>query len=231
MSHNSVFVEAAAEEAATAPIIEGDERAGKLLREARSRIYHWPADFAGFTAELVYCEGEQVLVGTIEAHGSRKIRVELPELEDSRWLRFQIEELIAHRESPSVSKMASKSGCSWGDWDEVYGRRIDFLGDKMSSFYRIKDKKLTQIGRSYKSQDFVINIDAHQDCDGYFAARFYTAYYWSEDDRALVKVETYADEYEQYENLYIPVHRSVTEATGGALKCRSIQFRSIELGK
>jgi hypothetical protein len=224
-----VFIEQAAKEAEEAPIIEGDERAGELLQEARRQIYHWPEDFSGFQCQLVYQEGPQGFTGSLATHGSRKIQIELPELSDARWLRFQVEELIAHREAPSVSRMASKSGCSWGDWDETYGRRIDFLGDKMSSFYRIKDKKLTQIGRSYKNQDFIINIDSHQLCHGSFVANYYTAYYWAQDDQKLSKVETYLDEYEEIGDVFLPVRRHVTEAVDGNLKCRTLIFGNIQL--
>jgi len=224
----SMFVEKAAQEAAEAPVIEGEKQADDLLREARSRIYHWPPEFPGFRCTLKYQEGAETKIGTLSSHGSRKIHLTIPQLEDKRWLRYQIEELIAHREAPSVSRMASKSGCSWGDWDETYGRRIDFLGDKMSSFYRIKNAKLMQIGRSYKKQSFIINIDQHQECDGSFAARYYTAYYWSHEDESLKRVETYIDDYQAVEGVYLPCRRQVTEAVDGRLRCRTIRLENLE---
>ncbi|MCA9777558.1 MAG: DUF3386 family protein [Candidatus Eremiobacteraeota bacterium] len=220
----SVFVEQAAQEAAEAEIVPGDGRADALLREARARIYHWPADFRGFECKIAYLDGVDSFEGTLSTGGSRRIELDLPGLADSRWLRFQIEELLAHREAPEVNKMASKTGCSWGDWDENYGRRIDFLGDKMSSFYRIKDRKLTQIGRRYKGRNFIINIDAHHSYDDKFVANFYTAYYWSNEDEKLVQVETYLDEYQKVGEVHLPARRLVTEAVDGKLRSRCVSF-------
>ena len=192
---SSSFVENAAFEVAQSEIVPGDPRADTLLSEARAAIYHWPADFAGFTAQLQYQEGESELQGVLSCPSSRGLKLDLSGLEDSRWLRFQLEELASHREAPSVSKMASRTGCSFGDWDQIYGRRLDFLGDKMNSFYRIKDNKLCQIGRSTKNQDFIINIDEHQCCQERWVATFYTATYWERESGAVIKTETYQDRY------------------------------------
>lgn len=191
---------------------------------ARAAIYHWPADFAGFTAQLRYQEGAFDLQGLLSSPSSSRLKIDLDGLEDPRWLRFQLEELTSHREAPSVSKMASRTGCSYGDWDPVYGRRIDFLGDKMSSFYRIMDNKLCQIGRSYKNQDFTINIDGHQCCQDRWVATFYSAYYWSRESGAMIKTETYHDCYEAFDGVYLPVQRRVSEASADGLRCRQFQL-------
>ncbi len=218
------FVDHAAREAALAEVIPGDPRADALLSEARDAIYHWPPDFAGFTARLRYQDGNFDLHGALDCPSSRGLRIDLVGLEDQRWLRFQLEELVSHREAPSVSKMASRSGCFFGDWDPVYGRRLDFRGDKMASFYRVKDAKLCQIGRSYKNQSFVINIDGHQRCQERWAAIFYSAYYWERDGGGLLKAETYHDSYEEVGGVYLPLQRRVSEASAGGLRCRQIQL-------
>lgn len=225
---SSSFVENAAREAAQADVLPGDPEAEKLLASARARIYHWPVDFGGFRSPLIYQDGDVSLGGLFECQGSRKLKVELPELDDGRWLRFQLEELTSHREAPEVSKMASRTGCSLGDWDNLYGRRIDFLGDKMSSFYRIKDDRLCQIGRSYGSQNFTINIDSHLDCGGFWASEFYSAYYWDKEG-ALLKTETYLDRYQQVGEVWLPAERRVSEASASGLRTRRLLFSDLQL--
>lgn len=226
---SSSFIEDAAREAAEASILPGDPAAGALLAEARRRIYHWPADFAGFTCELGLTSGSRQEQGTLRCEGSRRLTVSIEASKDARWLRFQLEELTSHREAPEVSKMASPTGCALGDWDPIYGRRVDFLGDKMGSYYRLKDAQLRQIGRCYKNQRFVINIDQLQSCDGRWAASFYTAYYWSAAGEGLVKTETYLDDYQSVEGIYLPVRRRVTEAGSSTLVTRELLFTNHRL--
>lgn len=221
---SSSFIQDAAREALEAQIVPGDAAADALLAEARQGIYHWPVSFAGFTGALSYFDGDEHHQGSLECRGSRDLTLNMPEGLDSRWLRFQLEELTSHREAPEVSKMASRTGCALGDWDPVYGRRVDFLGDKMSSFYRLKDGKLCQIGRSYKSQDFVINIDAHQQCDGRWVAVFYSAYYWGKDGKDLIKTETYLDRYQAVDGIYLPTERRVSVAEAEGLRTRALHF-------
>ena len=225
----SSFVEMAAREAAEAELVEGDERADLLLQRARASIYHWPSDFTGFHCRLEYTEAASTHSGSFRYAGSRDLSLDLPSLVDQRGLRFQLEELMAHREAPSQSKMASKTGCSWGDWDPIYGRRIDFLGDKMSSFYRIAENKLCQIGRSYKNQNFIINIDQHQDCAGQWVAAFYNAYYWNKEDGRLSKTETYVDHYGLVEGLYLPLERRVSVAAENGMQQIRIRFLDFRL--
>ncbi len=225
---SSSFIDSAAQEAAEAEVLPGDPRADALLASVRASIYHWPADFGGFRCALGYQDGDISLGGLFVCQGSRGLKVDLPELEDRRWLRFQLEELTSHREAPEVSKISSRTGCSWGDWDPVYGQRIDFLGDKMGSYYRIKDDRLCQIGRSYKNQTFTINIDSHFDCWGCWASEFYSAYYW-DGEGALLKTETYLDRYQQVGEVWLPSERRVTEVGSSGARTRRLLFSNFEL--
>lgn len=220
---SSFFVEQAAREAQEAPCLPGQEEADFLLARARQRIYHWPADFAGFSCRLVFSQGESTVLGSLTCRGSRALGLTMPGVEDTRWLSFQLEELVSHREAPEVSRIASKTGCRLGDWDEVYGRRIDFLGDKMGSFYRIKDDRLCQIGRSYRSENLLLTIDSHQCCGGRWAAEYYSAYYWSQDG-PLSRAETYLDRYQEVGGLFLPAERRVTEASRAGLRVRRLLF-------
>ena len=163
------FVEKAQQAAAAAPILPGDDQALALLQDARQHIYHWPARFAGFQARLRVADQHWTLI----APNSRSFRIE-PQLEKTDelfgWTHYHLGEILSHREHPKVHQMASKTGVLWGDWDDTYGRRLDFAGDKMSSFYRIKDQRIQQISRRYGGQHFLICIDRHHRFAGRWAA-------------------------------------------------------------
>lgn len=224
---SKTFVEKARAEAAAAPVVEGEERANALLAEARSRIYHWPDDFSGFRCELRLLQDADVWKGSLHAPDSKRFQFEWGreiERELRNWLNYHLSELLAHRESPKRSKMASASGVVFGDHDAMFGDQIIFPQDPMESFYRVRDGRLTQIGRAYAKTKFVINIEQHHEFDGDFAAHSYTAYYWSKTDESLQKVETYRDQYTKVEELWLPASRRFTESSGAGFLNREIQF-------
>lgn len=222
----SQFVLQAEAEAASAPVLAGDPAANELLASARRNIYHWPADFGGFAARIVFSQGNRQAEGRFGAFGSRNFTVDLPADLDLKWIRFQIEEMLAHREAPSVSRMSSKTGVVMGDWDAVYGQQVIFQGDRMQSFYRIRDGKLTQIGRTYGGNAFVINIDQHMEFKGRFVAQSYTAFYRSVTDGALTKVETFFDSYAPVGEVLLPTERCWTLADESGLLSRSLRFEN-----
>lgn len=225
----SLFVEQAAKEAEETPVLTGEPEATKLLEEARSYIYYWPEEFQGFQSTLSLIEGSQEYKGKLNVISSRNYSLELDGYPEVKWVKYQIEEILAHRESPNISKMSSKTGAELGDWDGIYGRKVVLLGDRMKSYYRIKDKKIMQISRSYNLLTFLINIDQHQVCNGRFAATSYNAFYWSNDKNSLEKVETYYDNYQEVGNLFIPIERRYSICDSSGIKSRSIMLKEIEL--
>ena len=237
MATTSVFVEQAAAAVAQETVHPGEERANQLLQDARRHIYYWPQFFQGFEARLRYVVDGALREGRFHASESRRIEVEWMESFDHRWTRFQLEELISHREAPDRSKLASKNGCEWGNLDPVYGQKVVFIADKMGSFYRLKDKKITQIGRSYGNTSFIINIDSHHNFGTpgrpRYAAGDYVAFYWSKETGELTKTETYRDSYVRVDGIALPLERRVSIAQAGSsdggLSVRQLRFENHQL--
>lgn len=99
----------------------------------------------------------------------------------------------------------------------------------MQSFYRIKDRKLTQIGRSYNGLSFVINIDQHQEFEGQFVSTHYTVFYVSTATNQLAKVETFFDRYQEVNGRLLPAERRYTLVEGhqGGMTTRSLLFQDV----
>ena len=221
----SLFVEEAARAAALEPQLPGEETADRLLAEARAAIYHWPKEFSGFSASLSVLSSDGTRhQGAVSARSSRKLEIDGDFGEDPRWLRFQLEELLSHRESPEVSKMANRTGATLGDFDPIYGQQVFLAGDSMQSFYRIANRRLTQIGRKYRSQDLLITIDSHHEFEEKFVAWSYTAFYRSLEDGALKKVETYLDSYREVESVHLPASRRVVTAEATGVRATELRF-------
>lgn len=226
------FVEKAREEAEAAPVHAGDEEANRLLADAREFIYHWPHEFAGFSSHLQLDWDMESFRGKLRAADSHHFSFEFPEplsREMTNWLNYQLSELMAHREAPTRSRMASRSGVVPGDTDPIFGAKVIFPGDPMESFYRIKDRKITQIGRCYPRQRFVINIDEHQEYEGRFAARSYTAFYWCKESGKLVKTESYFDDYFEHGALLLPSFRHYSVGDSDGLSNRRITLTEHKL--
>lgn len=216
MAPKSVFIEQAAAEVAAETVFAGEQQADSLLKTTRAHIYHWAPSFQGFESTLKFFDGAEHHSANFRASESRRIEVRWEDEFDHRWVRFQLEELISHREAPERSKMASQTGCRLEDEHPVYGTKIAFIGDKMGSFYRIKNNRITQIGRAYGKMEFIINIDAHHNfgtaSEPRYAAANYTAFYWSKDTGELMKTETYEDKYKMVDGVPLPLSRQVTIA-------------------
>lgn len=216
MKSSSEFIAKASAEVAEELIQQGEAAADQLLADAREHIYHWPQSFPGFAADLSFIDGTSTHCGALHSPDCRSMKVSWESAFDSRWVRYQLEELISHRESPEKSKMASKTGCKLGDDHPVYGTKITFIGDKMESFYRLKDRKICQIGRSYTGTSFIINIDEHQNFgtadEPRYAATHYTAFYWTKENGQLVKTETYLDSYLSVDGTPLPNCRRISIA-------------------
>lgn len=233
LAESQSFVARAQAEAQKSPVVVGEVYAGRLLQQAREHIYFWPVDFGGFRCQLTVTGEGGPWTATLVAPSSRAFRLQevhgCPEL--TRWAHYQVGEILGHREHPRNSRMASKSGVNLGDDHPIYGQRLDFAGDKMASYYRVRDHKITQISRTYAGQSFVICIDRHLELDGYFVASNYSAFY-SDPDGSLVKVETYQDDYvptAQPNGVWLPALRRFTVVQGKQREHRDLRFDQHEL--
>lgn len=221
----SLFIESAARSASEEPQKAGEARANRLLAEARARIYHWPANFGGFACSLTLVKSDRThQCGTLTAVSSRTMNLQGEFGEAPRWLRFQLEELLSHRESPEVSRMVNRTGALLGDSDPVYGQQVHLAGDSMGSFYRICDHRLTQIGRRYRGQDLLITIDSHHTFEDRFAAHSYTAFYRCLESGRLAKVETYLDRYRKVGHVHLPESRRVVAAGDNGVCATELRF-------
>jgi hypothetical protein len=221
----SLFIEPAARAVESDPRLPGEAAADRLLAEARSFIYYWPEDFGGFSALLrVHQTGQPDFCSRLLAPSSRKMEIEEEFTPDPRWLRYQLEELISHRESPKVSKMVNTTGAKLGDCDPIYGQQVYLRGDSMQSYYRIRDRRLTQIGRQYRSQDLLINIDDHHQFGQRFASKCYSAFYRALESGELLKVETYRDDYVRQGEVFLPLRRRVSTASAAGVHTVELAF-------
>lgn len=226
MGYSLTFVEKARHEAENGPIHPGDEQANALLAEARRRIYHWPTSFGGFTCRVQATRDQESWEGRLHAVSSSRYRIDWdlePDRELKGWMAYHLGELLAHREAPERSRMASRSGVLWGDDEHpLYGQQILFPDDPMQSFYRIKDGRICQIGRCYPKTRFVINIPSHHDFSGRFAAQAYNAFYWRRDSGELCKSEAYYDSYTKVQEIWLPSARTLSTATSEGLSERRL---------
>ena len=230
----TTFVEKARQEAEASPRHPGEEQANALLSQARHLIYHWPSDFRGFACRFRAVRDRETWEGELLAGDSAHFQLlwqREPDREMRVWMGYQVGELLAHREAPDRARMASRSGVLLGDDDPIFGRQILFPDDPMESYYRIKEGKIRQIGRSYPSTRFIINIDSHHQLLGRYAAEAYSAFYWRKDDASFSKSETYFDDYRELDGVYLPTLRRYSMASSQGLSNREIalsQHRLLE---
>jgi len=178
-----------------------------LLSKTRDQIYHWPSPFSGFTSTINYSGPEGTFTNQVKIIPGQKNCCGFSNRVVAQWVDYQISEIIAHRSNTAGAHAINQGPLSLGDEDTLWGQRINFVNDPMESFYRIKDLKLTQIGRSYPTQKFLVSIFEQHSFLGLNCARHYNVTYWDRSSGALSKVETFQDEYHEIQGIWIPRSR------------------------
>jgi len=210
------FIEEASRLVAESPVESGDPAANALLQETRDHIYHWPSDFPGFETDIELVRGQESRALHLTARSSRDyefVTLDGEPCEVDKASLYHLEELLAHREAPSKSRMHSTSGVVFGPAHPIYGPRVDFVGDRMSSFYHLKEKRITGIGRGYKGMKFVIYIDDHVEFGGRFCASHYHAHFSNAETGAWQHSEYYLDRFLEVDGILLPRERRMTKVT------------------
>lgn len=209
--------------------VKDDPKARELLRRAFENTARWPADFKGFTADLAVNVNGKEARGRVTVKGPREVSVTLPDGDLQKWAENQIAMIAVHRGPRSFEESDGKYVLTLGDdHDHPLGPKLFIHGDGMSSVYRIKDGRITQINRktghaSMPPLAFTINVeDSMVTQDNKFLTTRYTVYYYSPTDGKLTNVESFADSHVRVGASDLPATRRVISFENGEVMVRSL---------
>jgi hypothetical protein len=219
--------------------VKDDPQARELLRRAYEKTSRWGKDFPGFTAELLCNDQGKTVQGSVTVKSPREVEVSLPEDSLQKWVQGQIAMMAIHRSSRPFEESDGKHILTLAPADDhPLGRLLYIHGDGMTSRYRIKDERITQINRRMERIKFTINVEESLTTqDGKHLTSRYTVFYFSPQDNRLLQAESFIDQpavikrqdSPQANNVYLPGQRRIIYTENGETLTRMLTFQGHKL--
>ena len=212
-------------------VLEDDTEARKAMQEVFNNTSRWPANFGGFTADVVANINGEEQKGTVTVKGPKDIKISIEEENAKGFLNENLSSIAMHRGPRSFEESDGKYKLVFGDdGTHPLGRKLVMGGDGMSSFYRIKDGRIQQINRQTPRFSFSINIEeSKKNQDGKFLTRKYSVFYFNPETKGLKDVESYTDEYTRVGEADLPESRRIINCEEGAISVSTMTLSNHKL--
>jgi hypothetical protein len=200
-------------------------RAHAALQAAHEGGYCFPANFAGFTAE-VWVERDGVTRnGRVALRSPREIEIDLDADEETLiWLRQELGSMAGHRwptpyaESDGRWTLTLEEGAG-----HPLGDLIRVHDDPFNSSYRLRDGRITQVNRQMGPTRFSINIHEHtQAADGQMLPAVFTVAFWDTAQGRLSRTDEYLDRYVEVEGVQLPAERRILRVEDAGISVRKM---------
>ncbi|HYE75857.1 MAG TPA: DUF3386 family protein [Blastocatellia bacterium] len=224
----------AAAQAPTTESRKADPEAWNLLKSARETREIIPRSVKEITAELVFNEDGQIKRGTVSYDIQNRAVVKMEGLseEAKAWVDDQVNSILAHRRDGDFSKGDGRHPITFAANDNEnspLGRRIE-LHDSLKSSYRIKNNKVVEVDRTMGNDHFVISVlETTPTSNGKYLPRHFVVNYFDAKTGALNRSESFTDEYQKVDHVWLPASRRIIKANAGTLTVRTIEFRNAKV--
>lgn len=215
-----------------------DPVARRLVQETHRRMYKWPVGFGGYRARLSLNDDGRIEIGTVSLVPRKDTTVELPGVDPAlqEWVRERLWTQGMHLAYVPFEEGDGKYVLSFDPGEDPAmphprGRRVLLTGGRLDSWYRIKDRQYTQIGRITPMTERRINTIERYDVapNGQQYSSHYVMTYFTLDGRSVIVMESYVNEYIEVQSLWLPLHRRVAYGDQGKVKTRVIELSNHEV--
>ncbi len=219
------------------PVVD-DPAARLLVKDAHSRMYKWPASFAGYRAKVTLNEDGRIWRGSVRLAPRKDTTVELdgadPTLQE--WVRERLWTQGMHFDHSPFEESDGKYVLSFDPEEDPAvphprGRRVLLTGGRLESWYRIQQHQYTQIGRITPMTERRVNTIERYDQapDGRQYSSHYVMTYFSLDGQSVVGMESYVNEYLEVSGIWMPLRHCVSFGESGTVKTRVIELSQHEV--
>jgi hypothetical protein len=187
-------------------------QAHAALQAAHEGGYRFPADFAGFSADVQIERDGVTQTGKVTLRSPREIEIDLDaEGETLAWLRQELGSMAGHRWPTPYAESDGRwtltleegAGHSLGDLVRVHD-------DPFNSSYRLRDRRIAQVNRQMGPTRFSINIHEHTEtADGRTLPAVFTVAFWDTAQGRLSRTDEYVDRYTEVGGVQLPAERRI----------------------
>jgi hypothetical protein len=210
-----------------------DPRAYELLKQAQAARESFPANFAGFKAELVCNDNGHEVVGSLDYQPATGVRISIAGLSEEAhgWLTQQLNSLLSHRRAGDFARGDGRHPLALpADDHSPLGRRV-VVNDKLKSSYRVLNGQTTEVDRTMGDRIVVTILATQATGTGKYLPHHFVVSAFDAKTSQLTRSEMFTDEFTQVSNVWLPSLRKIVTAEAGKLTARVITLRNFELHK
>jgi hypothetical protein len=195
------------------------------LQAAHEGGYRFPADFAGFSADVQVEHDGVVQTGRVTLRSPREIEIDL-EADDETlgWLRQELGSMAGHRwptpyaESDGRWTLTLEKGAG-----HALGDLVRVHDDPFHSSYRLWDGRIAQVNRQMGPTRFSINIHEHTEtADGRTLPALFTVAFWDTTQGRLSRTDEYLDRYIEVGGVHLPGERRILRVEDDGISVRKM---------
>jgi Protein of unknown function (DUF3386) len=213
--------------------VQDDPVARQLLQEAHARLYKWPATFAGYQAVLTVQEEERLWQGEVTVLPQRPVMVQVDGDDSLRaWVQESLTTQAMHLTDIPFEEGDGRYVLAFDPQEtgtrlHPRGIRITLHGGRLASWYRIKEQRYSQIGRTAPDGTQRVNtIERYEGAsDGRLFATHYVVAHFPAHGANLVGLASYVNEFvEPQPALLLPLRRTIWHVEGSRTRARVIEL-------
>lgn len=208
-----------------------EQTARDLIRAAYENRNTWDNNFPGYTADVIYRQGDAVYTGRVRVNPDMK--AEVLDVEDEaakKAIAAQMWETAIHRVRRSFEATHGENTFSCGATDETGAVEILVGGKSEGDRYKVRDNVVTLVHRHMHGVVITINnFSVHQTPVGYLSHRYDSVYRDPKTGEQKGGVSQFEDSFENVDGYYILTGRKITTEANGKTYTDEYSFSNVKL--
>lgn len=205
--------------------VTNQPQAHALLRAAHEGGYRFPADFAGFSADVQIERNGDIETGRVTLRSPRDIAIETNVDEETLgWLEHELASMAGHRWPTPYAESDGRWTLTQEEGDGFpLGSLITVHDDPFRSSYRLRDGRISQVNRHMGPTRFSINIHEHTVLpDGRTLPTIFTVAFWDTAQGRLTRADEYRDRYIEVGGVQLPAERRILRFADDGVSVRTL---------
>ena len=205
-----------------------------IFRSAYDNRYTWNLDFPGYTGEVVVTYADKSFSGQVKVNADLSVEVMGIADENIReYVENTLKMEVIHRRRVDFDRIHG------GKDFEIEAQEADGvvvikeLGDEQDSFYRVQNRRIVQVNRTFED-NVSVTVDTLSTTpipEGYLASQFKTVFR-NAKTQAVEEIETVSDRHEKVGNYYLLAERKIESVDPEQKPMQiEIRFQNLQLAK
>ena len=209
-----------------------NSKARSIFREATSHRYVWDGKFPGFAADFTLVQGSQPEIrGSVTVNRQLAVDVTCTDPGGRAVVHGAVSQFVAHRQMHPFDARYGSGKAIFGLLQADPGGEAEVVvndEEAMGSRYRIRDRQILEVSRSYGRVRFVTsNLKSVSAEDGRLITVEYEIKYFSNETGAELSRAHFTDRYEKVGGYWVPTGRTQVDTAKGTTSTLELNLSRI----